>query len=369
MTTNTRNNDTNCPPAEQPKEPGREDCKPPDPIEPPELEEPKRCEPDCECPHPPVVTPTCLDDLIADQKREIAEAVRATEFKKELEQLQINANAAIALYTQVKYEKWLEDWKFNDAAIVDLIRQVKCATPCWRCLIECYVCPLIEDIRVRKVLLYGDGSLPAGAKTLYDLLHWHERNAAAAQRRYDRVKEVLAAWEKPAIDKVLLEVTKLIGELRKLGDPVKAVYDLFLKIIPLHLAIAPPAATAATAISAEYTDFCECDVGQPDDCCGPDVGIPSVRHRLLGAEYMYLVQPSEYFDVICCLTKTRYLPAKDALSKAVTERDIVKQRIADYLKDIDDLTKNVEKSAKGAFPVDCKDWEDDCERPNAPAAR
>ena len=34
--------------------------------------------------------------------------------------------------------------------------------------------------------------------SLYDLRHWHERNRDAKKRVFDRVKSVLAVWEKPA---------------------------------------------------------------------------------------------------------------------------------------------------------------------------
>ena len=95
--------------------------------------------------------------------------------------------------------------------------------------------------------------------------------------------------------------------------PGPVVFDLFLKIIPLHLAIAPPAVDHATTtgIDKSYTVFCGCDVGKPDDCCGPDTGVLSFRQRIVGSQ-PYLVKPGELFSIICCLLEKRYRPAKDA---------------------------------------------------------
>ena len=359
-------------PADQPRDPGGT-CQPKPVPTPPTLEDPERCEPACECPHSPPSTPTCLDDLIAQQAKEIAEAERAKLFKADLEATLAKAKAASGEYTQEKYTALVEAWTNNDVAIAELIRKLACAVPCWRCLIECFVCPLLEDVRVREARLYGDGTLIGDVKNLYDLRYWHDRNLDAAKRQYERVKGVLAAWEKPAqtIEKAIADCAAMIVSAGKLlaPDAAKVVYDVFLKLVPLHLAIAPPASSGnVTRIAKEYTQFCECDVGTPDDCCGPDVGPPSLRRRLVGPQ-PYLVKPADFFPILCCLTKERYLPAKDALSSAESAFADVDGQIKRLTAEVDERLKSIEKSAKGALPADCKWWDDKPCEPTPPAAR
>src|SRR4029079_14917965 len=84
------------------------------------------------------------------------------------------------------------------------------------------------------------------------------------------------------------------------SDAGKVVYDVFFRLVPMHLAIAPPAASGTTTtIGKEYTEFCKCDTGTPDDCCGPDVGEGTLRQRLIGPQ-PYLIDPNDYFKIICC---------------------------------------------------------------------
>jgi hypothetical protein len=120
--------------------------------------------------------------------------------------------------------------------IAELIRTLVCALPCWRCVIECYVCPLLNDLHYAEQWLYGDGTLYADVHNLHDLHYWHTRNKEVHERRFNRIKAVLAAWEKPAqtIEKALNDNQALIDAACKLvgTDPGKAVYDVFLKLVP-----------------------------------------------------------------------------------------------------------------------------------------
>lgn len=359
-------------PADQPKAPGGE-CGDKPVLTPPTMDEPTRCKPACDCPHEPPTPPTCLDDLIAQQAKEIAEAERAKIFKADLEATLAKAKLASGEYTQEKYAKLIEDWKNNDTKIAELVRTLHCAVPCWRCLIECFVCPLFEDVRVREAKLQGDSTLSGNIKNLYDLRYWHDRNLDAAKRHYERIRAVLATWEKPAqaIEKAIADCLSMINAAGKSLSPetgTKVVYDVFLKLVPLHLAIAPPASSGhVTRIGKEYTVFCECDVGTPDDCCGPDVGVPTLRQRLIGPQ-PYLVQPSDFFPILCCLTKERYLPAKDALSSAESAFAEVDAQIKRLTAEVDERMKPgaIEKAAKGAMPVGCTWWDD---KPCEPTGR
>jgi hypothetical protein len=258
----------------------------------------------------------------------------------------------------------------EDAAIVELIRRLVCIVPCWRCVIECHVCPLIDQIVMAEKWLYGDGSLYKDVHNLNDLLYWHTRNKDAAERTFNRIKAVLDAWATPykTIDAALMANKALIksaGDLMN-TDPGKVVYDVFLKLVPMHLAIAPPAGSKwKTNIDKKYTEFCGCDLGTPDDCCGPNVGVLSVRQRIIGPQ-PYLIDPNDYFTVICCLVQKRYGPARDELGKADAGLTGVQNQIAKY-KAVLDGVKDFDKNARPAVPgaLDCCDYtcDDDEKKP------
>jgi uncharacterized protein Usg len=359
----------NVDPAPQPQPPGEGKCEPLPTTEPPKLDPPKPCDQPCHCPPKPGTDHNCLEDLIAAQAAQIAAADKAKSFKADLEGLLQKADAAKLEYTRDKYETLLKLWVQQDADIAELIRKLVCAVPCWRCLIECHVCPLLNELHYAEKQLYDAGQWCSQAFSLYDLLYWHDRDRAEKDRRFQRIKKVLAVWEKPAqtIDKALADNAKLIADIGKsLGlEASKAVYDLFFKLVPLHLAIAPPAGPGhTTKIDKQYTELCGCDAGEPDDCCGPDVGEWSLRQQLIGPQ-PYLVDPNDYFQVICCLVEKRYEPAKDALGKAEAEYVTVDNKIKRLKGQIENGLKTFDKDAKAAIPavVDCCDYEKQDEEP------
>jgi len=320
------------------------DCDPPDPK--------------CNCPPPPTSTANCLDDLIADQAEAIAKADNAKQFKADLEAFLAKAKAAAQDYTSDKYKTLRDAWVKEDADIAELIRRLVCAVPCWKCVLECYVCPLLNDLHDNERWLWGDGSAlkKDDAKNLYDVRYWYDRESDRLKRRLDRVKAVLSAWEKPAaaLDKILADDRKLITDIgNRLGsDAARAVYDLFLRLVPMHLAIAPPG--GPTLIDAEYTVFCDCDQGDPEGCCGPDVGVLSFRERLIGPQ-PYLIDPPDYFRLICCIVQNFYGPAKNALADAQAKFQKADDLIKKVSGLIDDGVKSFDKNAKNAIPatVDC----------------
>lgn len=361
--------DYGCPhpngPANQPPVPG-DDCK-----EPPLKNFPPECKPTCPekerhctCPTPPTQTEHCLEDLIEAQTKKLTVADKAKAFKGELESLLTKAKAASLEYNVDTYKKLVDLWIRQDSDIVDLIRKLECAVPCWRCVIECYVCPLLDELHLAERWLYGDDKTHCELNDLYELRFWHERNRDAAERVFERVKAVLTAWEKPAqtIAKNLETNAKLIIDCRTaLGaDSAKAVYDVFLKLIPMHLAIAPPVAAPenwVTKIGNCYTQFCGCDIGEPEACCGPDVGKLSMRQRLIGSQ-PYLVKPNDYFKVICCLADKRYRPANERLAAATAEFEKYNNAIKSTRAQIDNGLKDFEKKAKAGIPsaIECNGW-------------
>lgn len=351
----------NSGPADQPRKPCGERCPALPNGTPPILKEPEKCPPArCDCPAPPPTTSTCLDDMIAKQAKEIKEGERAKQFKTDLEALLATAKAATVDYTPDKYKKLLAEWERLDADIAEFIRKLVCAVHCWRCIVECQICPMIYDIRAKEQMLYGNRRRYDEVHSLNDLLYWHDINRQEKMERLTRIKSVLSAWEKPAatIEKVLADNAKLLAECGRMlaPDAGKLVYDVFLKLVPMHLAIAPPASSGkVTRIAREFIAFCECDTGDPDDCCGPDVGIPTLRQRLIQPQ-PYLIPPGEYFEVICCLAKQRYLPAKEAWSAAESAYESVADQIKRYTDDIAEGLKNFDQNARAALPADCSDW-------------
>jgi hypothetical protein len=348
-------------PADQPGLP-EGDCPLPDTSgEPkvPEITGTDACKPVCNCPPAPGASGNCFDQLIADQARAISEAERAKTFKADLEALLQKARAAQDDYTTDKYKLLLERWKQQDRDIVDLIHRLTCAAPCWYCQVECQVCSLFNQVRDLELLLKGRADQRYDKiYSLYDKRYWQERDLELKQASFDRVRTVLTAWEKPAadIDAVLNEDQKLITAL-KTADSPKALYDLFIRLLPNHLAIAPPAGTAVTGIDKKYTTLCGCDEGEADDCCGPDVGVQTVRMRML-ARHAYLVEPAQYFPIVCCLVKSRYLPAKDALAKAEADLAGTVAEIKRVTDEIKSRMDNIERDAKAelAKPFDCAQY-------------
>ena len=156
--------------------------------------------------------------------------------------------------------------------------------PCWHCILDCYVCPLLNELHDVEKRLYDNGKLYEDVHDIYDMQYWRKRDKEAKQRRFDRIDRVVKAWGSPAdtIGKQLATNKGLIEAASKyIGtEPGKAIYDVFLKIVPMHLAIAPPRGQGpdkTTYIDEKFTKFCECNKGTPDVCCGPNVGELSLR--------------------------------------------------------------------------------------------
>lgn len=345
------------------------DCDPlPDLPEPPKLPDPPKCEPRCKCPGKPGGSESCLDKLINDQDKLLKEAERAKTFKAALEELLGKAKAAKQAYTRDKHEDFKKRWEKQDQEIAAAIDTVICNVKCWWCVIECEICPLLYKIREIELQLDGPpGALIDPVSSERDLEYWNERNVQYRSRLFDRVKAVLNAWNDPAttIEAALVENDKRIKSIRGL-EPTEQIIEVFFKLIPLHLAIAPR--PIDTCIDDKYIDLCgKCDEGEPDDCCGPDVGVRSARDQLTALQ-AYIVDPDKYFGILCCIAENRYLPAKDQLAKAESDLAATQSRIASLTADL------ASRKAPGALldayranivsPIDCDKYRkrngDDC---------
>ena len=222
-------------PADQPKPPvGSDKCKPFPEPDPPDWKKPDPCKPDpyCDCPPGPSSDPNCLEKMISDKASALAAAEKDKAFKTDLEALLTKANVAKQEYNRDKYEKLVKQWVEQDEQIAELIRKLVCALPCWRCVIECYVCPFINVMHDAEAQLKFDPEKYKEAFNLYDLLHWHTRDRAAKEVRFNRIKSVLVAWEKPAqtIEKVLTDNAKRIADANKAigSDTSRVAFDVFM---------------------------------------------------------------------------------------------------------------------------------------------
>lgn len=349
-------------PAQQPKPPVDDwcdKCKPDKPPTVPAPKDPDPCEPPpekCKCPPAPTDTTDCLEDAIEEQGKLLAQAEIAKTFKADLEARLKKATTAAQQYTQDAYEKLLKRWQEEDRAIVELIRKLTCAVPCWHCLIECYVCPILNALHYNEQRLSGKETLPAAVNNLYEYQYWLKRDAAAKDATVASITRVMDAWASPVatVDGVLNANSALLASCsQNLGTtPGAVVFDVFLNLIPMHLAIAPPADDPATTtgIDKSYTVFCGCDVGKPDDCCGPDTGVLSLRQRILGPQ-PYLVKPGELFKVICCLVKNRYQHAKNAATDAAALLASTNEKITRLQNQLDAGLKSFNTDARAAIPT------------------
>jgi hypothetical protein len=397
-----------------------------DPPTVPTIPEGGKCPQPCNCPTPPGGAPSsCLDDLIRSQGIIVKKADRAKAFVDELTAIQGKVTSAQVDYTQKRFTDLRKTWKDQDKLIVELIRKLVCAVDCWECLLECRLCPQLVEIRTLEDRLNGTGVLTKKVYSLFDLQAWHQRNVANMQARVDRINLVLAAWEKPSdtLGDVLDKNGKLIEDTEKIlaTDSAKAVYDVFMTLLPRHWAIRPRDEGSEkdgkkpwkSEIDPKYINICECKEGQqkgddkgkdaqkaddkgqvaqsaddkgqdknecddgapdpekcrcddgtPDVCCGPDVGILNLRQRLVGP-LPYIVDPTLFPDIICCLTSKRLEPASEQLATAQANRDATTAEIELVAKKIADKKSAIEASFRAELsnPIDCTQYKKK-EQPN-----
>ncbi len=340
---------------------GKKKC--PELPQPPKVPEPPQrtpCPQPCLCPSPPGgPSKDCLDKLIREQAKVVAQAERAKVFVEELKEFQGKVASAQMDYTQARYNELKKLWQDQDKLIADLTEKVKCAVPCWECLLECRLCRLLEDIRTLEDRLNGTGGITDKVYSLIDLQFWHQRNVAQLQARVDRISGALAAWEKlsatlgDALDKNGALIIELPTALA--ADPAKAIYDIFMTLLPRHWAIRPRG--AASGIKDKFIEVCSCDDGEPDACCGPDVGVRSLRERLVGT-LPYIVDPVDFPDIVCCLITERLGPASDLLATAQADLAATSTEIEEAKKLIADKTAAIEASFRAELgnPIDCSGY-------------
>ena len=347
-------------------------CKPPVAPTPPKMPDPVKCDPPCCCPPGPGGGGGgCLDSLITEQSQLADKAALAKDFADELRGLQDKMATARAGYTSEKYQALLKEWQDQDKAIGKLADDVACSVGCWKCLLECRLCPLLQDIRALERQLNGTGTFATSVDTLREKASWFERNRDERQAVVNRIKDVLAAWEDPAkaLEDSLTANKALIDTVRGLlsTDAPGAIYALFVTLIPRHWAIRPRGATSKVK---DFVDICTCGETPPDDCCGPDTAIGTSLQRLL-PPLPYLVDPNGLADILCCLVTQRYLPEMKLLAEAHAQFEAAKQDVERATAQIKAKTEALEATFKAELPtpIDCTPYRkktgpnDDCKEP------
>jgi hypothetical protein len=356
-------------PAPQPhgKVPGQ-DCPEIEPYDkkPPDLmPEPEPCETCCSCPPAPEPGKSCLDDLIRAEAATAAIGEEAKKSKADLEGFLAKMKAASAKYTPETYTALVKRWQDNDKLLCEVIRKLVCNIPCWWCVIECEICPLINAIAADERRLKGTNQLYTTTNSLYDQRYWWWREREIQIEAFDRVNKMMLAWQDPftTIDAVLkanLADATAANTGKMLGPELnKLLFDVLFRMVPLHLAIAPPVEVAATCVQTKFVELCGCDEpASPDDCCGPNVGPLTVRERLIGPQ-PFLIKPELFPDLICCLATNAYRPAKEALAKASAEFAAVEAEIGSLKTAIDAHIKSLPVDARIRLgkPIECKDYQ------------
>jgi hypothetical protein len=326
-------------------------------ADPPSLDPPETPPSKCDCPGSATTSePPCFNQLITDQKS-IAEAgVRAAQTQAELQAMLDDATKAKGTYTRDKYDEFTKRWDKQDKDIVGAIQVVTCNIPCWWCVIECHICPLLYKIRYLQTYLNGFGEdAMSDVHSLRDLQYWHQRRLEARQDRFKAIKAVFEAWKDPtkSIDAALQANQRIIDNIRA-TEPVDALKQVFFELIPRHLAIAPR--PLATEIKEKYRKLCfGCDEPAPDNCCGPDTGMPTVQQMLIGGPQAYIVDPDRYFDLLCCIATQRYEPARAQAEQAQAKLDALNGKIASLQAELVKRITDPLADYRGGIsaPIDC----------------
>ncbi|MFL9977632.1 hypothetical protein [Paraburkholderia graminis] len=331
-----------------------------------------QCAPRCCCPSVATGKPLCLDNLIRDEAAVINKGEQAKKFKADLEALLGKLKGATLDYTADSYKDLKTRWKTEDEAIVCLIRSVQCALPCWWCVIECEICPLVNEIHGLELELSGEYLLPnetapapaaatttaAGTtatcfKSIYDQRYWWWREKIRRQALFDHVANVMKSWEAPVktIDGILKansEIIKTITSALNIDQKKEIGKYLFelVRLVRQHMAIAPPASVVPTSIEKRYVELC-CWDQSPElhSCCGVVIRRPTVLDRVIGA-LPYLIDPALYPDLVCCLATKVYQPAKRSAVDADSQ-----------YADLDSQVKAIEAAIPaqiGSLPADAK---------------
>lgn len=287
-----------------------------------------------------------IDDLIDGISGTLASAAVQKDLKAELAGFLQKARGAADKYTVQKYNELVKRWKEQDKQIAELINLLKAQPDWYEGLSE--VCPALFD-PIMELGEQLEGSQPGQPDDkafvglgLYWKRIWQLGMRDSLKRYYERQGATLRAWENPAaaLEKILADNAGLIAEARKTIGQQPAptlVFDLFVKLVPMHLYIKPRNETPTvqpirTVLPGTEPWKASCEFG---------------AQRLIGYKPTLIEPkdyPGKYEDVLGI-----YYDAVLELAAAESELKITEDAIARSEKQIDERLNAVDKDAKAAL--------------------
>jgi hypothetical protein len=321
-------------------------------------------------PSPPTGTDSenCITTAILDLTKNIAAAEQAKANKTDLEALLPKAKKASGDYNQDAYQKLLDRWTKldQDGLAYDLLPKITCTVKCWRDLLNDRVCKLLGTIISTEKCLWGSRDpcvQPPDTAGLYDQQYYLTQKVAFLKLKADWSKKKLDAWEKPADTlKAVLDVTEAlkakVSEGLGKADAATLVWDVWMKLLPLHFLIAPRDATSK--IKQEHMFCCAIDMRDPNHPSGR-----SLLERMLGMQ-PYIFVPGDYYKILCPLIAD-YTCAKTTYADAAGALEAKKNEVTSAEKSVDDKTKSFDKDAKTELlkplPPGCGTCKDGSQKP------
>lgn len=192
---------------------------------------------------------TINDSVLDGFSSELAKAAVLKTYQAELDGLLQKARGTAQAYDQQKHDELLMRWTEQDDKIADLINRL-CAVGTWTDDFAEKVGPVYLGLKaLQKELDDWPISMPDAAKCSRLNCALHQAWRDARQREYAEQKKVLPVWAQlvASLEKTLDDNDKLIVEAYKTASAANPVQqkalpaDLFTRLVPQHLAIAPAA--------------------------------------------------------------------------------------------------------------------------------
>lgn len=200
--------------------------------------------------------------LMNQISKDIAVGAVRKEQMAELGKLESNLRSAADQYDARKYDELVERWREQDGRIADLLAK-------WRGQKEPLngieqVRKLYDDIAALEKQMEDDPPLADDGKGLNTRRALQQLKRDVSYRKCERAREQLSAWDKPAqtLDKVLADNDKAIAEANKIIDRTDVptlAFDLYFKLIPVHLHIKPEDEYTQVELDGDESDLLEVD--------------------------------------------------------------------------------------------------------------
>jgi hypothetical protein len=311
------------------------------------------------------------------------EAVAAVHKENQVELLAFlqKARSAADDYTAQKYNELVGRWIDQDGRITKLVAGLDqrddwqqsipavCAlfTAIQEVVDRLEGCPPDEPPTANAQQAAADAAAKAATQDESSKLGLYADRATLQTRRdrekraLARVRLELAAWEKPAqtLEKILNEHFKLIEECTKLAGRADAAlaYDVFFKLVPVHLHITPKDATSTVKPLEAVLKLVKPEV---KDCTDAAIRQLAPQPRL--------IKPSAYPQQVDLVAKAMNT-AIAALAEAEGEVKKNEDAINRNLRALDYKKKSLDKDARGALQEAAKPDADPAAKDSAAIAQ